>query len=312
MHRRAGPAGSGGDSHGGPGPGGGGSGPAGPSPSPGAPTRWTWPPRAPLPAGICWRLEQGRRDGGQVLAEARVCVWSGGPRPCACVRSVARVCHRVAVRAPGWRGERVRLPGGPFPAAAPRQKLQTRGSRPARAQLPAAQAVSSSSFTAGPGDSACNYTRPRRRCQLGAEVPRGRSPGRGGPGWGRWRQASEGRGRQEARPAPRTVNISERSRVSASRPAPRSRLRPRPRGAPGPAVADVRRAAPAGPKSSRPPPLGGASRALGSPGRTPGCGLPTCPWRGHPIPARVSGDRRSASAGSVSPRRRLPGTWRTW
>lgn len=197
----------------------------------------------------------------------------------ACVWWLA-LCHCVAVCAPGWRCECVRLPGRPFPYAAPRGKPQARDSRPARAQLPAAQAVSSSSFTAGPGDSACNYMRPRRRCQSGAEVPRGRSLERGGP------QAAGG----ETRPAdckhlPSVTECLGPAWLRA-RPAPTSP--PAPGGAPSRAVADVRPAAPAGPKSRAHQPQGGASRALCSPGRTPGCGPPTCSWRDRPIGARVS------------------------
>lgn len=131
---------------------------------------------------------------------------------------------------------------------------------------------------------------------------------RGEEGRGRGVLASEGRGQQEARPAPRTVNTSERNRVSASRPAPRSRPRPPWRARPG----GGRRAARGSRGSEVQPPT------------TPGWRLArawltwedTWVWASYVPLARspdpCSGDRRSASAGSVCPPPRRPGTWRTW
>lgn len=149
---------------------------------------WRAPPprRALEPAGLGLPGLPRRhlQPFGERLARGRTGVCRGH---CACLGREARccvsACHCVAVCAPGWPRECLRLPGRLFPAAAHRGKPQTRDSWPAQAQLPASQDVSSSFFTAGPDDSACNYTRPRRRCQSGTEVLRGRSLGREGRGW---------------------------------------------------------------------------------------------------------------------------------
>lgn len=271
--RREGPVGRGGGLHGGPPPrpalAPAGLGPPGPFSAPGA-------------AAV--RRRAGARAGRCLLRLARAS-GAGGPKLRARARVVAPACDYGTVCA---------SPAGPS------RPLHTAGGRRSRAPgrlgpAPWFPAVSGSSFTAGPGGSACNYAGPR----AGTQRPVRLRPRRGGA-WG-----GESRGppllppaprAAEARPSARTVNTSRappRGLASAP-PAPLPRSRPRRR--PSPAAADVQRASPRG---RSPLAQGGASRALGSPGRTPGRGPPAWPRRDPPAPP-------PAAPSAAAPRARAP------
>lgn len=172
-------------------------------PSPPAPGPTRPPPPSPVnkpagircapphPAGVCCRLEGGRRVG--VCLPARgveragrclgACV-SGAAGPSAVCLRVGGFCviGRLFAR-PGLALEGLRTPGPPCS----RQRgagSHTPGAPGRRGpSFPGSQTVSSSSFTARPGDGPCNYVGPGRHGWAGADRL-GRSLGRGRAGVG--------------------------------------------------------------------------------------------------------------------------------